>query len=122
MPLFAGSFSPMYAENDILFPHPVIITLKGLRGERWATLVDRIVSLPENHEETLAFMMMMIRLNGCLSCETDSYRAMRGCAACTHQTLRRFKGSDEELVEMFEVALRDVRKFSRDNHQFDIAE
>lgn len=112
----------MYADNDILFPHPVIISLKGLRGERWDKLVERVAALPENHEETLAFMLMMVRLNGCMGCETDSYRAMKGCAACSHQTLRRFKGEDEELFEMYEAALKDVRKFARDNHQYDIAE
>jgi hypothetical protein len=53
---------------------------------------------------------MMIRLNGCLSCETDSYRAMRGCAACAVQTLRRFKGSDRELTRAFQQALDDVRQ------------
>jgi hypothetical protein len=54
---------------------------------------------------------MMIRLDGCLSCETDSYRAMRGCVACAQQTLRRFKASDEELVERFNKALKDVIGF-----------
>jgi hypothetical protein len=71
--------------------------------------------LPETHEETLAFMLMMTRLNGCVSCETDSYRAMRGCAACTIQTLRRFKGSDEDLIEKFADALADIRSFAINN-------
>src|SRR3990172_1359177 len=103
----------MYTSNDLLFPHHVIPSLKLLRGPKWRALVERIVTLPEEHEETLAFMLMMIRLNGCMACETDSYRAMRGCTACAHQTLRRFKGDDEELVEMFRDALGDVREFAR---------
>ena len=57
-------------------------------------------------------MLMMVRLNGCVGCETDSYRAMRGCAACAQQTLRRYKGDDEELLAAFEQALADVRKFA----------
>ena len=105
----------MYAENDILFPYASIPSLRKIRGEAWAKLVDHITTLPENHEETLAFMLMMVRLNGCLSCETDSYRAMRGCLACSQQTLRRFKGTDDNLYELFQVALRDVQKFARDN-------
>ena len=76
----------MYTNNEIMFPHHVIPTLRKLRGPKWRALVERILKLPETHEETLAFMMMMIRVNGCMACETDSYRAMRGCMACAQQT------------------------------------
>lgn len=110
----------MYTNNDILFPRSVIPTLKNLRSQEWREFVERIASLPETHEETLAFMLMMIRLNGCMSCETDSYRAMRGCAACSQQTLRRFKGDDKELFELFQKALRDVRSFAIKHHEFTI--
>jgi hypothetical protein len=110
----------MYSSNDILFPRSAISSLKDMRGKVWADLVDRVSNLPENHEETLAFMLMMIRLNGCISCETDSYRAMRGCAACAQQTLRRFKGEDEELIEMFQKAVKDVREFAYKNDKYTI--
>ena len=102
----------MYTDNELLFPHHVIPTLRDLRGEQWAQLIDRIAKLPKTHEETLALMLVMIRLNGCLACETDSYRAMRGCTACAHQTLRRFKGEDEELIDLCDSALRDIRRFT----------
>jgi len=101
----------MYTNNELLFPHYVIPSLRDLRGPVWQDLVDRVSSYKECHEEKLAFMLMMIRLNGCLACETDSYRAMRGCDACAHQTLRRFKGEDSELLELFNEALADVRQF-----------
>jgi hypothetical protein len=102
----------MYTNNEILFPHHVIPSLRNLRGPKWRDLVSRIMKLPEAHEETLAFMLMMIRVNGCMACETDSFRAMRGCAACAAQTLRRYKGDDEELLDLFEQALEDVRAFA----------
>ena len=102
----------MYTNNEILFPHHVIPALKKLRGPKWQALVERIAKLPETHEETLAFMMMMIRLDGCMACETDSYRAMRGCAACALQTLRRYKGEDDELLTQFSEALDEVQKFN----------
>ncbi|MBL8119140.1 MAG: hypothetical protein JNJ78_16515 [Anaerolineae bacterium] len=105
----------MYTNNEILFPHHVIPSLRKLRGPKWRMLVERVLTLPETHEETLAFMLMMIRVNGCMACETDSYRAMRGCAACALQTLRRYKGDDEELISQFEDALEDVRTFAK-NH------
>lgn len=110
----------MYSDNDILFPHHVIPSLKDLRGDEWADLVERISKLPENHEDTLAFMLMMIRLNNCMGCETDSYRAMRGCTSCAHQTLRRFKGEDSELLQMFQKAVKDVRLFAYQTEKYDI--
>ncbi len=110
----------MYTNNEILFPHHVIPALKKLRGPRWQALVERIAKLPETHEETLAFMMMMIRLNGCMACETDSYRAMRGCAACALQTLRRYKGEDDELLNQFNQALEEVRQYGDSHTQLGI--
>jgi hypothetical protein len=101
----------MYANNELFFPHHVIPTLRKLRGAAWERLIDRVTSLPELHEETLALMLMMIRLGGCVSCETDSFRAMRGCAACAAQTLRRYKGSDDDLLSEYDHALADVRVF-----------
>jgi hypothetical protein len=109
----------MYTNNEILFPHSAIISLRDLRGAQWQALVERVLKLPETHEDTLAFMLMLIRLNGCMSCETDSYRAMRGCAACAIQTLRRHKGDDAELIGLFEEALDDVRGFARQNSSLD---
>src|SRR3990172_8566317 len=102
----------MYTDNALMFPHRAIVTLRSMRGHDWQVLCDRVLTLPEKHEETLAFMLMMIRLNGCMGCETDSYRAMRGCSAFAQQTLRRYKGGDDDLLVAFEVALRDIRDFS----------
>lgn len=112
----------MYTNNELLFPHHVIPSLKNLRGDQWRILVERIITLPETHEETLAFMLMMIRINGCMACETDSYRAMRGCTACAHQTLRRFKGNDEELLDMYRSALDEIRDYAAHNPQFNIVQ
>ena len=101
----------MYADNELLFPTHVTPALRHARGERWRALVDQISPLPEDHPQRLAFSLMMIRLDGCLTCETDSYRAMRGCKACAHQMLRRFKGSDDELLQVFAESLEDVQAF-----------
>jgi len=98
----------MYADNELLYPPYVTPRLRTARGEPWRDLVDRISRLPQDDPENLAFQLMMIRLNGCLKCETDSYRAMRGCLACTHQTLRRHKPPDEDLLESYGVALEDI--------------
>jgi hypothetical protein len=95
-----------------LFPHVVISQLRDLRGEEWRMLVDRVCALPESAEESLAFVLMMVRLNGCMGCETDCYRAMRGCDACSIQTLLRFKGTESELLHSYGQALDDVRRYT----------
>lgn len=107
----------MYTENELFFPHYIIPSLAELRGSKWQALVERIAKLPEKHEETIAFMQMMVDLNGCLSCETDSYRAMRGCAPCTYQTIRRYRGTDDELLAAFQDALMKVRQFANNNQR-----
>ncbi len=101
----------MYTKNQLMFPHQVIPLLRELRGPEWQALVDGVMAVPESDEQSLAFVLMMVRLNGCMACETDSYRAMRGCDACAIQTLRRYKGSDRELLRAYQVALEDVRRF-----------
>jgi hypothetical protein len=100
----------MYANNQLLFPHSLIPQLRNVRGPEWAALVDHVQQVPEGHEDSLAFVLTMIRLNGCLICETDSYRAMRGCDACAIQTLRRFKGTDAELLANYRQALDEVQR------------
>jgi hypothetical protein len=103
----------MYTNNELMFPHHVIPEIRTARGPRWQALVERVMTLTEAHEETLALMLTMIRLDGCMGCETDSFRAMRGCAACALQTLRRYKSDDEELIQQYEQALKEVRQFAR---------
>lgn len=105
----------MYTDNEILFPHYVIPSLRNIRGAKWAELIDYINKHEETSAEVLAFMSMMINLNGCLPCETDSYRAMRGCAACAQQTLRRYKGTDEDLIEKYEAEFDAMRQYAVDN-------
>jgi len=102
----------MYTDNELYFPHHLIPALADLRGETWRALVQRVATLPECHEETLAFMAMMASLNGCVSCETDSYRAMKGCDTCTFQTLRRYKGTDDDLLALYEQSLERVQAFA----------
>ena len=100
----------MYTDNEILFPHYAIPTLRHSRGERWRKLVDKLSHKEETSPEALGLMSVMIDLNGCLACETDSYRAMRGCHACARQTLRRFAGSDDELIGRYEGSVAECRQ------------
>ncbi|MXX83699.1 MAG: hypothetical protein F4Y70_09610 [Chloroflexi bacterium] len=99
----------MYSVNEILFPHYAIPALRNTRGEQWAQLVDELDGKPDASAEVLGLMSLMIDLNGCLSCETDSFRAMRGCAPCAKQALRRCKDSDEELLRAYQERVKMMR-------------
>ena len=101
-------------DTEMLFPTRVIPTLKHLRGAPWKNLVEKVAASPDGEEPTLAFGLMMVRLNGCLTCHSDSYRAMRGCTACAQQSITRFKDGDEGLVKLYQKAGRDVRLYLED--------
>ena len=96
--------------TELLFPPSLIPDLKDLRGEEWRELVEYIASLPETHDDTLAFCLMMIRLNACMGCVSGSYRFMRGCELCSQQTIARYQGTDEELIALYHQAQEDLKR------------
>lgn len=99
--------------TELLFPPHLIPDLKDLRGPEWRELVEHIISLPETHEDTLAFCLMMIRLNACMGCVSGSYRFMRGCELCSQQTVARYQGTDEELIAQFHQAREDLANYKK---------
>jgi hypothetical protein len=102
------------SRTEYLFPPRLIPDLKDLRGEKWAELVEHVASLPETDPDTLAFCLMMIRLNACLNCVSGSYRFMRGCELCSQQTIARYQGTDEELIELYEKAKEDLARYQEE--------
>lgn len=93
-------------DTDLLFPLRVIPQLKTVRGEEWAEFIERYQAGEFSRQEKVAFVLMMVRMGGCVSCNSDSFRAMRGCTTCARQTVKRFRGSDHDLLEQ----LRQVQK------------
>lgn len=100
-----------HSDTEILFPMRVAPHLRELRGDLWGDLVARVLEAPDASPEQLAFSLLLIRLDGCLTCHTDCYRAMRGCTACAMTSVRRFRGGDEELVAMYEEAKVEVNSY-----------
>ena len=98
----------MYPESEVLFPTRCISHLARLRGEDWRELVEYVATLTETHEDSLAFSLMMIRFNSCLTCDLDSYRASLGCVTCAKRMIAGFKGSDKALVRKFDEAKEEV--------------
>lgn len=97
------------SDAEILYPNHVTPSLRNLRSKEWREYVDWVLTHPGDHEVVLAFTLAMVRLDGCLTCHADSFRAMRGCAACAQQAITRYKGSDKDLIGLFEVAQSDLR-------------
>ena len=88
-------------DTEILFPVRVIPSLRGLRGAAWQKLVDEVTSKPDDSVEKIAFTALMVHLGGCSACNADSFRAMRGCTQCAKLPNKRFKGTDQELIEQY---------------------
>lgn len=97
-------------DTELLFPSRVIKELTGLRGPEWDELVYRVKNLPEDSIDHLAFVLMMSKLDGCSSCNSDSFRAMRGCTQCAVLTIRRYRGKDGELLKLYEQAKKEITK------------
>ncbi len=96
---------------DLLFPSRMIENLHELRGEKWKKLVSGLVDLDPSNPDKIAFVLMMVRLSGCASCQSDSFRAMRGCVLCSTTTIKRYRGNDQTLIDLYEEARKDVVKY-----------
>jgi hypothetical protein len=95
-------------DTEVLFPERVISTLRSLHGDEWRQLVDYLAAPETDSKERHAFVLMMVRMCGCVGCNADSFRAMRGCTQCARQVVRRFRGSDREIVEQYKQVLKEV--------------
>jgi hypothetical protein len=93
---------------EIIFPPRLIPQLRDLRGPEWRGLVERVTRLPETHPDSLAFSLLMIRLDGCMKCYAGSYKFMRGCQLCATQTITQYKGTDAQLLREYRRAQVDV--------------
>ena len=94
-------WSLMYqSDTEILFPMRVAPRLRDLRGHEWREAVDRACQTEDASPDQLALSLVMIRLAGCLTCHSDSYRAIRGCTSCATASVSRFRGADSELEQM----------------------
>ena len=101
----------MYPRSEILFPHRCVSALRQMRGSAWQKLVDRIAALPDTHEDSLAFALMMVKLTGCLNCDLDSYKASLGCCTCAKRAINAFKGSDKQLLRRYEDAKAQLAEY-----------
>ncbi len=99
------------ADTELFFPIRVIPSLRSVRGKEWENFIDQVSSPKAGEVEKIAFTGLVVKLAGCAGCDADSYRAMRGCTQCTKLVLRRFKGSDADLIAQYEQLKAEVCEF-----------
>jgi hypothetical protein len=99
---------------DLLFPSRAIEPLRKVRGEGWEKLISNLIELDPMSVDRIAFVLFMVRIGGCTTCQSDSFRAMRGCILCSNTTIKRYKGSDQNLIELYNEAKRDVSMYMKE--------
>jgi len=99
---------------DLLFPSRAIEPLRMVRGEVWEKLISNLIELDPMSVDRIAFVLFMVRIGGCTTCQSDSFRAMRGCMLCSNTTIKRYKGSDQNLIELYNEAKRDVSMYMKE--------
>ena len=99
---------------EILFPHKSVSALSNLREAKWRERAKHVAALPEDHPESLAFCLMMIRQCGCLDCNPDRYKALMGCSACAKRNVAGYKNGDDGLLRAFRQARKDVNEYLED--------
>lgn len=100
-------------DTELIFPTRIIPTLRYLRGETWQTLVDRASDQNITTLDHLAFVLLMVKLAHCDTCQVDSYRALHGCTLCAQRTIERFPGSDEELIALYSEAWEEIQHYTK---------
>ena len=110
------------ADTELLFPPRIIPSLRSLRGATWKKLVDQVEKSGENSPAKIGFVLFMVRINGCFSCNADSFRAMHGCTQCTKQAIRRLKEPDKALVRGFEAAKQEVEAHLSSKNEYPLSQ
>ncbi len=101
----------MKNRTEFLFAHWAVPFLKDLRGPRWQALVERVGALSSTHPDALAFTLMMVRVNGCVACDTRRFRERGGCAQCARWVLTTLsKEREAGLLARFRAAQKEIAR------------
>ena len=103
------------ADTELLFPPRIISSLRSLRGATWKKLIDKVDKSSDTSPDKVGFVLFMVRLNGCTTCNADSFRAMHGCSQCSNQAIRRLKEADKILVNNYEAARQEIVEYMQEN-------
>lgn len=99
----------MQNKTEFLFAHWAVPPLKNLRGAKWSALIERLSNLPADHPDALAFALLMVRLNVCVTCTAQRYRERGGCASCSEYVLTTLsKESEAALLMRYHAAQKEI--------------
>lgn len=99
------------SDTELLFPLRVIPSLGDIRGQEWQNLIEDLSAEDSETADKIAFTAMVVKLAGCAACNADSFRAMRGCTQCSHLTIKRYKGTDKDLLQIYQDCQKDVKAY-----------
>jgi hypothetical protein len=105
------------AGKELVFPPSAISSLGKERGITWQNFISTVEKVEPDSLDQVAFLLMMARLVNCATCNADSYRSMLGCITCARQSLKRYHGSDEDLVVWFHSTRSEVVNYLEKNIQ-----
>lgn len=94
--------------TELLFPPRLIPLLAALRGNKWQQFIGQINAKAIGDIERQAFVLFMARLACCLSCHSDVWRAHQGCEQCAKQAIHKFRGTDEDLIALYQASLNEL--------------
>ncbi len=94
--------------TEILFAPWAVRALKDARGTKWRRLVEEIAALPEDAPAALAFQLVMIRLNNCVTCDARKFMERGGCARCAATNLGFSKETEESLILRYRAARKEI--------------
>jgi hypothetical protein len=81
------------------------------RGDEWQSLIDGLSAPEASRIDRIAFVYLMVKLCGCSACNADSFRAMKGCVQCARLVVKRYRGSDAELIHQHNNLCKEVEEF-----------
>ena len=93
------------------------VSVRNARDAKWKKLVQEIQALPETHPDALAFQLMMVRLNSCVTCDARKYVEKGGCARCSNTTLSFSKDSEEALLARFRAARKEIAQALKEQNR-----
>lgn len=102
-------------DTELLFPLRVVPDLYHLRDTEWDRLLERVQKTTASLVEQKAFTLMLVRMGGCMTCNADSFRAMRGCTQCAQRTVKRIREEGAELLELFEAHCAEMRDYLKES-------
>ena len=98
-------------DTEMLFPMRVIPSLGDMRGPEWQKLIEHLSDEMTDDSEKIAMTALVVKLAGCAGCNTDSFRAMKGCSQCARLIIKRFKGNDADLIRNYQDSQKEVTNY-----------